>query len=198
MNEEPATGDPQKEPVAWRLWWREGWRQAAYLAVTVTVVALIALALGATAAGLQAGRDEARNADLALIVAPPVPPTALADHSVELYRRGYVTTLLIVGEGQAGLVAQLIERGIPETHLASGPPGPLTPGELRRLIGEARPSGASSMLVVAFPGELLRALKLVRDQDVRAYGSPAPGATADPLELIGASVRYWQYVLLGR
>ncbi len=183
--------------ASWRLNGRAWRRQGAYLAVTLATVALAALALAALAAGLQAGRDEARSADLALVVAPAVPPASLADATFELYRRGYVPRVVIIGEGQAGLKAQLVERGMPEASLESGPsPAPET-AELRRRAREAAGAGAASALVVTAPAETLRALKVVRDQGLRAYGAPAPAGGADPLGLLGASARYWQYVLLG-
>lgn len=179
----------------WRLLGREAARQMSHLALTLAVVALAAIALGAVAAGLQAGRDEARAADLALVVAPAVPPAALADHSFELYRRGYARTMLLVGEGAAALRAQLAERGVPEEGMVEASTA-ATAAELRRLAREAR-SGAASALVVTAPEEQLRALKIARDQGLRAYGAPQPAASVDPLGLVGASMRYWRYVLFG-
>lgn len=181
--------------LAWRRLWSQAGRQLAQLAVTLTVVALAALALGAIAAGLQAGRDEARSADLAMIVTPAVPPAGLAEHSFELYRRGYVRTLLIIGEGAAALRIQLSERGVPEAGLVEGPAAATT-AELRRLAREAR-AGATSALIVTAPEEQLRALKIARDQGLRAYGAPQPAAGAGAWGLLGASVRYWRYVLFG-
>lgn len=187
----------QKHAVPeWRRLGRQAARQAGHLLITVTIVALIAIALGAIAAGLQAGRDEARSADLALVVAPAVPPAGLADHSFELYRRGYVRTLLLVGEGTVALRAQMAERGVPEAAIVEAPAA-ATSAELRRLSREARAGAATSALVVTAPEEQLRALKIVRDQGLRAYGAPPPTATVEPLGLVAASVRYWRYVLLG-
>lgn len=178
--------------------WRQAGRQAAYLGVALATLALAALALAALAVALQSGRDEARSADLALVVAPELPPASLADATFELYRRGYVPRVVIVGAGQAGLKAQLVERGVPEDRLESAPDEEAETAELRRRAREAAAGGASSALVVATPAETLRALKVVRDQGLQAYGSPAGAGGGDPLSLAGASARYWSYVLLGR
>jgi hypothetical protein len=183
---------------SWRQVWRGAGRQLGYLGLTLAALALGALALGALAAGLQAGRDEARSADLALVVAPAVPPASLADQVFELYRRGYVPRVVMVGEGQAGLVAQLVERGVPESSLEVAPEAGGAAFELRQEARAAYASGAASALVVAPPVETLRALKVVRDQGLRAYGAPPPDGVGDPLSLAAASAGYWRYVLLGR
>lgn len=190
---EPGPGGPG----GWRPVVRELRRQAMYLAVTALFVALVALALSAVATALQAGRDEARSADMALVVTPPVPPEALADHVFELYRRGYVPGLILAGEGQAGLKAQLVERGMSEALLVSDPAATAVTADLRRLARAARAEGASSLLVVTAPDDTLRVLKIVRDQGLRAYGSPAGAAGVDPLGLLAASLRYWRYLILG-
>lgn len=179
-----------------QLWWRRAWRQAAYLAITLGVVALVALGLGVAAAGVQARRDEARSADLALVLVPPVPPEALADHVLELYRRGYVPRVVVVGEGHEGFRADLLERGVPEeTVMANASAGVAT---LQALAQEARAGGATSLLLVAGPSETLTALKVLRDQGLRAYGSPPPDPPAGPLSLLRSSLRYWRYTLVGQ
>ncbi len=183
--------------ITWRRASRQVWRQGAFLAVLITTLALIALALGAAAAWLQAGRDEARSADLALLVAPAVPAEGLVEHAFELYRRGYVPTLLLTGEGQAGLKAQLVERGVPEAMIISDAAMQAETPDLRRLARQARLEGATSMLVVTAPNETLRSLKIARDQGLNAFGSPPPDAATEPLGLAGASLRYWRYVLFG-
>lgn len=180
----------------WRRFGRRAGRQAAHMASTLAVVALTALALAAIAAWLQARRDETRSADLALVVVPAVPPAGLAEHSFELYRRGYVRSLLLVGDGTVALRAQLAELGMPEAGMVEEP-AKATTAELRRLAQEARAGAATSALVVIEPEEQLRAIKIARDQGLRAYGAPVRDAPVEPLRLIGASVRYWRYVLLG-
>lgn len=196
MGQEPGTEQAIHEPPMTRLLWREARRQAAILAVAVATVAAIAFGLGVAATAAQASRDETRSADLALVVAPAVPPESLADHVFDVYRRGYAPSLLLAGEGQAGLKAQLVARGVPEAALLSdGASAAAT--DLRRLARAAAADGATSALVIAAPEELLWTLKLVRDQGLRAYASPVPGEAATPLGVIGGSARYWRYVLVG-
>lgn len=191
----------RQEPRAgrhWRVTRRQIGQQMAHLALLTATVALLALVLGAVAAGMQASRDEARAVDLALVVAPAAPPAALADHVFDLYRRGYTPRLILAGEGQGGLKTQLVERGVPEASLLSDGASGAGAAELTRLLREAHAGGAASLLVVTAPAETLLGLKLARDQGLRAYGAPAPERTLDPLSLLEASLDYWRYVLLPR
>lgn len=198
MTEEAERAAATGAAVSSQLWRRQVRRQLVYLGLTAAAVALAALALGMIAVGLQSGRDEARGADLALVVVSAVPTEPVADHTFELYRRGYVPVVIVVGEGREGLKAQLVERGMPEEQVglggAAGQPGVAA---LQTLAREAHTRGATSLLVVTEPAETLTALKIARDQGLRAYGSPAPGSAPQPLGLALASVRYWQYVLIG-
>lgn len=188
--------EQKQSAYEWRRLGRQTGRQAARLAVTLAILALAALTLGALAAALQAGRDEARNADIALILVPAVPPAGLAEHSFELYRRGYVRTLLIAGAGTAALQTQLTELGVPDASIVKGA-ATATAVELRRLAREAGAGAEASALIVTAPEEQLWALKIARDQGLRAYGSPPPTSGVEPLRLAGASLRYWRYVLFG-
>ncbi|MEI8167605.1 MAG: hypothetical protein WCG26_14580 [Chloroflexales bacterium] len=190
------TTEPASVAVPWQVEWRVARQQVTYLALSVTVVVLAALALGMLAAGMQAGRDEARSVDLALVVTPAVPPESLADHTFELYRRGYAPRVVVTGEGREGLKAQLVTRGVPETQVTLGaePPGMAALQTITRAV-YAR--GETSLLLVTTPEETLTALKIARDQGLRAYGSPVPGVAPDVLRLALASVHYWQYALSG-
>ena len=177
--------------------WRVVRQQAAYLALIVTSVAVAALIMAAVTAGFQAGRDEARSADLAFVVVPIVPPAVLADHAFELYRRGYVVQLVLAGEGREGLKAELVARGVPQAQVALSEADVPVLATLQHSARQLRVSGGSSLLIVTTPEEILTALKLVRDQGLRAYGAPVPGTAPDVLRLLLASVHYWQYVLGG-
>jgi hypothetical protein len=173
-------------------------RQIAYLAVTLAVTSLIAMALSVGAAAVQAGRDESRNVDLIVAVAPAVPPQSFVDHCFELYRRGYGDRLVLVGPGSEGLGTALRERGVAEDGLTvAAEPGGET-AQLRGALAAARAAGASSVLIAGDGAEMLRWLKLAGDEGLRSYAAPAPGDGPGPLALLGAGARYWGFVLLGR
>lgn len=198
MAEETVRADAIEAVMSWRAWGRWARRQLAYLGLTAVMVALAALALGVIAVGLQSGRDEARSADLAIVVVSAVPAQAVADHVVALYRRGYVPTVVVIGEGREGLRAQLVEGGMPAEQVAlGGAAGQSGVTALQTVAREYHAGGATHVLVVTDSAETLTALKIVRDQGLRAYGSPVPGAGPHPLSLALASVRYWQYALVG-
>jgi hypothetical protein len=176
---------PERMPA--RLIWQRVREQLRVLLTTVGMISLIALLLGMIAAGLLAGREELRTADLALVAAPEVPPAALVDHVFNLYRRGFVSQMVVVGEGGSTLRAELIARGLPEEVIA----------EVSSLRDLTRAGDAQSVLVVVAPAAQLSTIKQLHDQGLRAYHVPVRGVTASVIELLEASLRYWRYVLGG-
>lgn len=191
----PALEQPPPDQARRRIW-RALRRQARALAGLLTLLVVVALGLSTLATWLQSRRDEARPADVLVVVAPELPSEALVEHSFDLFRRGYAARMLIVGRGGEGLRAGLVERGVLAEAMTVGPPGESPVAELRAGVEAARRAGATSVLLAGDPAELLLWLKLARDGGLRAYGAPTPGASPGPLELLGAGARYWRYALL--
>ncbi|NWF79695.1 MAG: hypothetical protein HXY37_06555 [Chloroflexi bacterium] len=182
----------------WPLVWRHVRQQSWHLIVVLGTVLLIALLVGTLAAWLQAGRDEVRNADVLLIIAPALPAPALLEHAVETYRRGYAPTVIVAGAGAEVLRTSMIERGAPGERIEALGAERRPVVELRGRMRSAHAAGAQSALIVAEPAELLLWLKLTHDQGLRAYGTPLPGRGPGVLELVSGSLGYWRYVLIQR
>lgn len=182
--------------IEWRSVWRVFRAQALHLLATGGGVALTALLLSSLAAGLQARRDEARTADLLLIMAPRQPSPALIDHGFELARRGYAPLIIVVGPGRVALRTALVERGLAEGMLQLGDGQGSEVAQLRTAATMAQRAGAASAVVVGSQAELLVWLKLADSSGLRAYGSPVPGPSPNPLEFGAAGLRYWSYALL--
>lgn len=178
--------------------WRRARQQAGYALSVLLVMALIALLVGAVAAGLQARRDEARSADVLLIVAPALPSSALIDHAFEVYRRRYAPGVVIVGAGSEAMRVALLERGAPEGALQAATPAEAPVAALQEVALAARSAGAASALIVAEPAEMLLWLKLVSDNGLSAYGAPPRGVAPGPVALLRASAQYWRYALIQR
>lgn len=181
-------------PSGYQLRWRAIGAQLRWLGLVCSMVLLALLGTSVAAATIQAGRDETRHADLLLVLAPEIPPQPLVDHTLELYRRGYAARVLLVGPGQSQARDRLLDRGVPAEAIGLIPPAPTTAAWLSDAAAQA--SGQTA-LVVADPSEILTILKLVQDRSLRAYGSPPAGTGVRPLDLLGAGVRYWGYVLGG-
>lgn len=177
-----------------QLRWRAISAQLKWLGMVCGAVLLALLGTSVAAITLQAGRDEARHADFILVLAPEIPPQPLIDHTLELYRRGYAARVLLVGPGQSQARDRLLDRGVPAEAIGLVPPAPSLAAWLSAATTQA---GGETALVVADPSETLNILKLVQDRGLRAYGSPPSGAAPRPLDLLGAGVRYWGYVLGG-
>lgn len=170
-------------------------RQAFFLVATLTAVATTSLLLAMLAAGLQARRDEARNADLAVVIAPALPPAELLERSFDLYRRGFAPRMMLAGAGAERLRTALLEQGVAEdaVEIVADDGGAVV--QLRTALEQARVAGAASVVVVSEGAGLLRWLKLAGDAGLNAYGAPAPADTPGPLELLQAGGQYWRYVL---
>lgn len=179
-------------------WWvrlgRELGRQSALLALWLGVLSLILVGLGMLAAALQAQRDEARAVDLALVMTEGVPADGLAERVFDLYRRGLMPHIVIVGAGREGLRAQLIERGMREEVLLVVSDERTGVTALQAAAQAAHTAEARSVLVIAPHESLLAGLKSAQDHGLRAYAAPLaerPGL----ISLVQASLTYWQYVL---
>lgn len=180
-----------------RALWRAARRQAVYLAATLAVIAVAALLLSTVATALQAGRNEARAADVVIVVAPAVPPQPLVEHAFELYRRGWAPRMVLVGPGGEGLRLALQERGVAEGALRVADGSGSETAELRAAASAERAEGAASAIVAGEPAAMLRWLKLVGDVGLQSYGAPVPQAEPGLLSLAEAGLRYWRAVLLG-
>ncbi|MGQ9926582.1 MAG: hypothetical protein ACUVS4_06880 [Chloroflexaceae bacterium] len=178
--------------------WRGTRRQAGYILSVLLVMALIALLVGAVAAGLQARRDEVRSADVLVIVVPALPSPALIDHAFEVYRRRYAPGVVIVGAGSQAMRIALLERGAPEGTLQAAIQAGAPVAALQEVARSARSSGAASALIVAEPAEMVLWLKLMGDSGLSAYGAPPRGVAPGPLALLRASGQYWRYALFQR
>lgn len=188
------------EPVVggWPLVWRRVRQQSWHLLVVLGTVLLIALLVGTLAVWLQARRDEARNADVLLIIAPALPAPALLEHAFEIYRRGYAPDVIVAGAGAEVLCTSMIERGAPGDRIEALGTERRPVAEVRGRVRGAHAAGAQSALIVAEPAELLLWLKLTHDEGLRAYGTPPLGPGPGILDLVGGSLSYWRYVLIQR
>jgi uncharacterized SAM-binding protein YcdF (DUF218 family) len=195
MKEQPLSS-PTHLASPWPIRQRQIRRQIVYLWWTLLLIVSLMLASGMLAVTLQASRDDTRRTDLALVVTPVVPSQAMIEHTLALYRRGLVTQMLLVGEGSDGLRARLVEQGLSEERIVVLLSPSLHVSADLQLAGQnARAQGSQTVLVVAEPVDMLTALKMMRDQDLRAYSSPIPESTLDLGTLFRATMRYWYYVL---
>ncbi|WP_129633504.1 hypothetical protein [Candidatus Oscillochloris fontis] len=172
--------------------WRVVAQQVGRLALLLALVVLILLGVTSAAIGTQAQRDETRNADLLLLIAPELPPSMLIEHCLDLYRRGYGAQIAITGPGHVRARADLIGRGIPAEAL-------LDVGDQTSLIAGLQMiqrQEIQSLLVASLPADQLLALKVAHDMGLRAYGSPEPALDSDLFATLWASLAYWRYALL--
>lgn len=173
--------------------WRQIRQQLKIFSIVVGSISLLGFCLGIIAAWLMTQREELRHADLALVAVPEVPPAALNEHILDLYRRGFIGQIVLMGAGDTTLHTDLVSHGLPEGVLHSIPSATQL-GALHELHSNAPPP---RVLVIVAPADQLSTIKQLRDQGFLAYHVPLRGQAVAPLDLLKASLNYWRYVLGG-
>lgn len=136
---------------------------------------------------LQGRRDDVRSAGAAIVLGAaqwngtPSPVLgARLDHALDLYKRGYVSHIILTGgvgpgdttsEAAAGK-QYLVARGLPAEALLLDEHGATTWESLRDSAVLVRANGIGAVLLVSDPFHMLRSLKMARDLGLVAYGSP--------------------------
>ena len=162
---------------------------------------------------VQGQRDEARPAGAAVVLGaaqwngePSPVLRARLDHALDLYRRGYVSHIILTGgAGRADSISEaaagmqyLVERGLPAEALLLDEQGTTTWESMRNAAALARANGIGAVLLVSDPFHMLRSLKMARDLGLAAYGSPT--RTSPISENGAAELRYvvresWAYLV---
>jgi uncharacterized SAM-binding protein YcdF (DUF218 family) len=176
------------------------WRLAA------AALAGLALLAGAVLAALvieidrQSSRDEARPADVIVILGaaayrgrPSPVLKARLDHGLELYRRGIAPRIITTGgaggdphftESEVGR-NYLVSRGVPSEAIIIEPGGESTAQSTIAVAEIMRRMNLGSCVVVSDGYHIFRAKKILEERGLRVYGSPRPAQPSKDL-------RYWQ------
>jgi uncharacterized SAM-binding protein YcdF (DUF218 family) len=155
------------------------------LAIMVSVAALTGLICGLIV--VQGSRDEPRQSGAAVVLGaaqwngdPSPVLRARLDHALDLYRRGIVGKIILTGGVAAGDTLSeaaagkqyLIERQLPPEVLLLDERSTTTWENVQNAAELARANGINSVLLVSDPFHMLRSLKMARDLQLVAYGSP--------------------------
>ncbi len=179
-------------------------RKAVWLtAILAAATALAALAWLSLRIERQAGRDEARPADVILVLGaaeyrgrPSPVLRARLDHALELYQRRLAPRILTTGG--AGGDPQFTEGGVGRSYLVSkGVPSEAIIVEDQSestvlstaLAGEImRRMGLHSVIVVSDGYHVYRVKRMLESRGLVAYGSPRPDRASEPFR------DHWNYV----
>jgi uncharacterized SAM-binding protein YcdF (DUF218 family) len=178
------------------------------IASVVALVALVCLLIV-----LQGQRDEVRPASAAIVLGaaqwngtPSPVLRARLDHALDLYKRGYVSHIILTGGvGQGDTTSEaaagkqyLVARGLPAESLLLDEHGATTWESLRNSAVLVRTNGLGAIMLVSDPFHMLRSLKMARDLGMVAYGSPT--RTSPISESVVAEAGYvvresWAYLV---
>ncbi len=145
-------------------------------ALTQVITCVLALLLlTAVMVIVQAQRDETRPADAALVLnnSATLPVQPQLDTALVLHRRGIVSRILLAGDESSAAGRYLTQQGTPANAVLISEPGLTLRQQIDNAATAARTGGANSVVIVAERWELLRALKIARDDGLVAYGAPA-------------------------
>lgn len=142
----------------------------------------------------QGGRDQARPADAIVVLGaaqydgvPSPIYEARLDHAINLFEEGYAPVIVMTGgklpgdkttEADAGR-AYAIARGVPADAILVEDQGRTTLESLRTVGGMLRERGLRTAVFVSDRTHMLRVLRIARDQDVDAFGSPTRTSPID-------------------
>ncbi|MCU0490449.1 MAG: hypothetical protein MUD01_02480 [Chloroflexaceae bacterium] len=173
-------------------------RSSLRFALACLILTIVGVGLVSVLTFMQGQRDEVRRADGLLLAYAAAPSPALLDHLVELYKRGYAPKVVLVGSDIATVRSALEREGLSDEVVLAieGSSDALT--NMRNAAKLAREQGMQSVLIADDPSYMLLQLKMARDLDLRAYGSPPPDSEAQLDDLLRLSFSYWGYVLLGQ
>jgi len=180
---------------------RRRWKLVAGLAAAMAAAGGLWLARLVIAIDRQSSLDEARPADVIVILGaaayrgrPSPVLRARLDHGLELYRRGLAPLILTTGgsggdphftESEVGR-AYLVGRGVPSEAIIIEPESESTAQSTAAVAEIMRRMKLRSCIVVSDGYHIFRAKKFLEKMGLAAYGSPRP--SPPPRK----DLRYWQ------
>ena len=150
-------------------------------------------------------RDEAQKADAIVILGaaqyngrPSPVLKARLDHAFDLYKKGYAGAIITTGGfgpdpnfSEAHVGAQyLVKRGIDPANIVSEQGSGSTYDSIHAASGLMQAKGWKTALVVSDGFHLFRLKKMLQDEGILAYTSPAPDS---PIE-VASSQRFWHSI----
>jgi uncharacterized SAM-binding protein YcdF (DUF218 family) len=162
-------------------------RRLRTLFLLVGVLGLLLVLYSAVSIYAYSRRDEAREADAAIVLGAAVfgdrPSPVLRErinHAIYLYETGYVDRIIFTGGlGHTALVTEAEasaiyarSRGIPEEAIFLETTSTTTRENLRNARLIAAENGLKTFLIVSTPFHMKRALSIADDLSMEAYSSP--------------------------
>jgi uncharacterized SAM-binding protein YcdF (DUF218 family) len=138
--------------------------------------------------------DEARPVDAIVVMGaaqydgtPSAVFASRLDHAVRLYEEGLAPVLIVTGGGREGdrtteaaaARAYAVARGVPDSAILAEDHGRSTLESLEAVAGILRQNGMRRALFVSDRTHMLRVLRMGKDLDIAAYGSPTPTSPSD-------------------
>jgi hypothetical protein len=182
---------------------RNVWRAVRRVLVLVGLILLLLFGTG-VAVVVQGGRDDTQRADTAILMADgtALSVTARTDRVIELYLKGAVSHIVVVGRDPGLTEAVLLSRGVQQVKLQTAQaPSQVEQMAVLRTMLRQRPTELAGLdaVLIAEPVEVLRLLKIAHDHDLPLRGAPTSSTSMIDLGAVLDEVgRYFAYVVRGR
>lgn len=144
---------------------------------------------------MQGGRDEAQQTDALVIFCPVTISEEYIDHAMQLYRRGYATRMVLIGEDPSAAHDIFIQNSYPDAAILLLETSSNRWTDMRQMAETAYQHHITSIVLIDRPSAMLYDLKMAHDLGLEAYGSPLPTQRIEISEMIYASLDYWDYIL---
>lgn len=162
---------------------------------TLLVLVLAALALVCSLVVAQGQRDETVRAEAILVLSTTRPSDAHLQHTIQLYRSGHATRILLVGHKVQEYAETIVGLHEPGDVVLPIETSGNRRDDLRNAAYQMARYDLQRVLLVDTPEAMLRDLKMAHDLGITAYGSPLPGVAMETRAVLQASLDYWNYVL---
>ncbi len=180
----------------WTVIRQQVWRALRRALVLLLLVVAVLLGTGA-AVIVQGGRDDGQRADVALVSTDgaALGVEARLARALDLYLKGQVGEIVLLGQVPEPSQAQLLNRGVQtvkvRTVTASG-----AVRQLALLRASLDHPQALDAILIAEPVEMLRLLKIAHDQGLPLRGAPTSTTSAIDLGAVIDEIgRYFGYAL---
>jgi uncharacterized SAM-binding protein YcdF (DUF218 family) len=180
----PLSGNLGRSPV----------REIALLGLAVVVGCVLVTAYATFRIWQRGDVDETRPVDAIVVMGAaqydgrPSPVFASRlDHAVQLYANGVASVLIVTGGRREGdrtteaavARAYAIAHGVPDAAILEEDQGRTTLGSLEAVAGILRANGLRSALFVSDRTHMLRVMRMGKDLQIEAYGSPTTTSPTD-------------------
>lgn len=165
------------------------YRKVSRTIMWIFILAITYFLITAASICIYATRDEAREADVAIVLGASVMSKGVSpvfqerlNHSITLYENGYIDAIIVTGGVGKGNIRSdasvakdyLVSQNIPKEKIFLEEQSTITQENLKYSKDIMNEKGFETAIIVSDPLHMKRALLMAKDYGIQAYSSPTP------------------------